>query len=170
MPHDSHKMPVLLVWDGVNSMRFAKCCCVISVKAIISPEWERSVPCRFQALLHYGDVKGTATCWTQIRLKNEYPLQLQPDSSECQMILLWEPVKPPSQNTAVSKSPHLIWLIWETLEYVIRHWKHNCSVIVCSITEHGNSFKSWWFFLVLGCLKVGGGNLIDLSEIVSCVK
>ena len=50
MPDDSHEMPALLVWDGVNSVRFAECFCVISVKAITSPERERSVSCRFQAL------------------------------------------------------------------------------------------------------------------------
>lgn len=157
MPDDSHEMPALPAWDGVNSMRFAQCFCAISVKAITSPEWERSVPCCFQALPHWGDMKGTATRRTQIRLKNECPLQLQSASSECQTILLWEPVKPPSQSTAVSKSPHLIWLIWETIEYAIRHGKHACNVIVCSVTKHGHSLQAWWFFPGSGVPESGGG-------------
>lgn len=49
---DNHKMPALPMWDGVNSLRFAKCFCVISVKAITSPEWERSVPCSCQPSPH----------------------------------------------------------------------------------------------------------------------
>lgn len=129
------------------------------VKAIISLEWERSAPCSCQ-----GDRKGSATRWTQISLKHKRPLLLLPNGSECQMILFWETVKLPSRLTAGYKSPHLVWLILETIEYVTRCRKHHCNRKISGINKHGSSFKAWFFFLIPYCTKMEGTPLSLVNE------
>lgn len=121
----------LTVWDLLG---------ISVVKAIISLEQERSVPCCCQ-----GDRKGSATRGTQISLEHKHPLLLPPNGSGCQMILFWETFKLLSRLTAGYKSPHLVWLILETIDDVTRCRKHGCNRKISSISKQGSSFKAGIF-------------------------